>query len=116
LLVVIARAVAQAAPLIVMDEPTASLDFGNQVLVLSEVRRLAARGTGVILATHDPDHAFAIASRVALIRNGRFEDDERLCARQAERQLEPLSQEDVTWAGRALELWRTTALPSGSRQ
>jgi iron complex transport system ATP-binding protein len=69
-LIIVARAIAQAAPLIVMDEPTASLDFGNQVTVLTEVRRMAARGAGVILSTHDPDHAFAIASRVALMRDG----------------------------------------------
>ena len=36
-LVLIARALAQDAPAIVMDEPTASLDFGNQVLVLAEI-------------------------------------------------------------------------------
>ncbi len=69
-LVMIARAVAQAAPLIVMDEPTASLDFGNQVVVLRQIKRLAESGTGVILSTHDPDHAFAIADRVILMRDG----------------------------------------------
>ncbi|MGH6816437.1 MAG: ABC transporter ATP-binding protein [Hyphomicrobiaceae bacterium] len=69
-LVVVARAIAQAAPLIVMDEPTASLDFGNQVVVLSEVKRLAGRGTGIVLSTHDPDHAFAVATRVILMRDG----------------------------------------------
>lgn len=69
-LVVVARAIAQAAPLIVMDEPTASLDFGNQVVVLSEVRRLAGRGVGIVLSTHDPDHAFAVAHRVALLHEG----------------------------------------------
>ena len=69
-LVVVARAIAQAAPLIVMDEPTASLDFGNQVAVLGEIRKLAARGAGVILSTHDPDQAFAVASRVALMQDG----------------------------------------------
>lgn len=69
-LVLVARAVAQAAPLIVMDEPTASLDFGNQVVVLSQVRQLAERGAGIVLSTHDPDHAFAIGKRVALMKNG----------------------------------------------
>jgi iron complex transport system ATP-binding protein len=69
-LVMIARALAQAAPLIVMDEPTASLDFGNQVTVLSSVRRVADRGVGVILSTHDPDHAFSVATQVALMREG----------------------------------------------
>jgi iron complex transport system ATP-binding protein len=69
-LALIARALAQAAPLIVMDEPTASLDFGNQALVLREVRALAARGYGIVLSTHDPDHAFACATRVALLHDG----------------------------------------------
>lgn len=46
------------------------IDFGNQVLVLAETRKLAARGTGVILSTHDPDQAFAVASRVALMQDG----------------------------------------------
>ena len=70
-LVMIARALAQAAPLIVMDEPTASLDFGNQVVVLKAIRTLAARGVGIILSTHDPDHAFVVASTVALMKVGR---------------------------------------------
>ncbi len=69
-LVIVARAMAQAAPLIVMDEPTASLDFGNQVAVLAEIRKLAARGSGIVLSTHDPDQAFAVASRVALMQDG----------------------------------------------
>jgi iron complex transport system ATP-binding protein len=56
--------------LIVMDEPTASLDFGNQVRVMREIKRLASRGVGVVLSTHDPDHAFAAAGRVALMRDG----------------------------------------------
>lgn len=71
-LVLIARALAQAAPAIVLDEPTASLDFGNQVLVLKQMRRLAERGLGVVLSTHDPDHAFGIADRVAFLHQGRM--------------------------------------------
>jgi iron complex transport system ATP-binding protein len=71
-LVLVARALAQDAPAIVMDEPTASLDFGNQVVVLSEVRRLAARGLAVLLSTHDPDHAFSIGHRVVLLDAGRL--------------------------------------------
>jgi iron complex transport system ATP-binding protein len=71
-LALVARALAQDAPAIVMDEPTASLDFGNQVVVLSEIRRLAARGLAVVLSTHDPDHAFSIGDRVALLDGGRL--------------------------------------------
>ena len=69
-LVLIARALAQEAPILVMDEPTASLDFGNQTLVLSRIRALAAEGYGVLLSTHDPDHALLVAGRVAIIAEG----------------------------------------------
>jgi iron complex transport system ATP-binding protein len=55
-----------------MDEPTASLDFGNQTLVLSHVRALARRGIAVVLSTHDPDHAFFCADRAALLKDGRL--------------------------------------------
>ncbi len=69
-LALIARALAQETPLLVMDEPTASLDFGNQALVLREIRRLLGKGFGIVLSTHDPDHAFACATRVALLHDG----------------------------------------------
>ena len=73
-LVLIARALAQEAPLIVMDEPTASLDFGNQAQVLTEIAGLVhgAGGQGVILSTHDPDQALALGARVALMQDGRI--------------------------------------------
>jgi iron complex transport system ATP-binding protein len=74
-LVLIARALAQEAPLIVMDEPTASLDFGNQAQVLAQITALvhgaAREGHGVILSTHDPDQAFALGARVLLMKDGR---------------------------------------------
>lgn len=69
-LTLIARALAQDAPIIVMDEPTASLDFGNQVKVLQSVRRLSQRGLGIILSTHNPDHALACASQVLVLADG----------------------------------------------
>jgi iron complex transport system ATP-binding protein len=58
-----------------MDEPTANLDLGNQVRVLDTIRALAATGAGVILATHDPDQAFVVADRVALLHGGRLVAD-----------------------------------------
>ena len=70
-LVLVARALAQQAPFIVLDEPTASLDFGNQLVVLDQVRRLAEGGKGVIMSTHDPDHAFACGTRVLAMKEGR---------------------------------------------
>lgn len=72
-LALVARALAQDAATLVMDEPTASLDFGNQVLVLSQVNALARSGLSIVLSTHDPDHAFACADRVAILANGKIE-------------------------------------------
>lgn len=69
-LVMIARALAQGARALVLDEPTASLDFGNQVRVLREIRRLAAEGYAVVFSTHDPSQAFLAASRVLLLAHG----------------------------------------------
>ena len=70
-LALIARALAQETPLIVMDEPTASLDFGNQVLVLRQVKKLAAAGLGIILSTHNPDHVFICGTSVIAMEAGR---------------------------------------------
>lgn len=71
-LVLIARALAQGSPVLVMDEPTASLDFGNQALVLTEIAGLAGDGLTVVLSTHDPDHALAIGTQVVLLHEGRI--------------------------------------------
>ncbi len=71
-LALIARALAGEPRLLVMDEPTANLDFGNQIRVLSQIRRLSGRGIAVVLSTHDPAHAFLCADRVAALHEGRF--------------------------------------------
>jgi iron complex transport system ATP-binding protein len=71
-LVLIARALAQEPRLLVMDEPTASLDFGNQLRVLDQISALAKRGMAVVLSTHDPDHVFLCGDRAALLRDGRL--------------------------------------------
>ena len=66
----IARALAQEPAYVVLDEPTASLDFGNQGRVMQEIRRLAAEGLGVLFTTHDPNQALRHADRVMMIRDG----------------------------------------------
>lgn len=71
-LTLIARALAQEARVVVMDEPTANLDFGNQVRVLEHIQALAEAGMGVLLSTHDPDQAFECADRVAMLHEGRL--------------------------------------------
>lgn len=72
-LVLLARALAQQPALLVMDEPTANLDFGNQISVLDHARALAKQiGLGVVIATHDPNQALAYGAKVALLgRDGR---------------------------------------------
>ena len=69
-LVLIARALTQEPELLIMDEPTASLDFGNQQLVLSRMKSLARAGMAVIMVTHDPDHALYCADRVVVMQEG----------------------------------------------
>jgi iron complex transport system ATP-binding protein len=71
-LALIARALATEAGYLVMDEPTANLDYGNQARVLEEVARLKEEGIGVLVSTHHPEHAFRIATRVLLLAKGRL--------------------------------------------
>ena len=66
-LVMIARALASEASIILLDEPTASLDFGNQFLILDELARLKQRGVSVLFTTHNPDQALRIADRTLTI-------------------------------------------------
>ena len=71
-LVLIARALVQECRTMIMDEPTASLDLGNRVRVLSQLRRLASEGVSAIIATHEPDHALAIADHAFLLSQGKL--------------------------------------------
>lgn len=69
-LTLIARALAQDPHILVLDEPTASLDLGNQVRVLEQLLTLARSGRALLFASHDPDHAFACADRALVLHNG----------------------------------------------
>ena len=67
-LVMIARALAQQPKMLVLDEPTAALDYGNVVRVIDKVRSLAKMGYAVVMTTHSPDHAFMCQSKVLLLQ------------------------------------------------
>jgi iron complex transport system ATP-binding protein len=69
--VVLARALAQETPLLLLDEPTANLDIGHQVVIAGLVRRLAAeRGVGVLAALHDLTLASLYCDRLVLLAEG----------------------------------------------
>ena len=70
-LVLIARALVQKAPVLMLDEPTASLDFGNQLLVLEQARSLAREGYTVIQTTHHPEQSYMYSDRILAIQEGR---------------------------------------------
>ena len=70
-LVYIARALAQQAKTLLMDEPTSSLDYGNQLAVLSVVKELTKDGYTVLLSTHNPQHALWYANEILALSGGR---------------------------------------------
>lgn len=69
-LVIIARSVAQQSKIIIMDEPCASLDYGNQVMVLEMIKKLSTEGLLIIQATHDPNHALQYGDHVMILQQG----------------------------------------------
>lgn len=71
-LILFARAVAQEAEILLLDEPTSHLDFGNQARILKLIRSLADKGLSVVMTTHFPDHAFEISETTCLLSGGKL--------------------------------------------
>ena len=70
-LVLIARALAQETPILILDEPTSHLDFRNQILILTKVREIARRrGLTVLMTLHDPNLAMLFSDDVVMINEG----------------------------------------------
>ena len=70
-IVAIARAVDLSAKVLILDEPTASLDAHEVDVLFRTLRRLKERGLGIVFITHFLDQVYAIADRITVLRNGR---------------------------------------------
>ncbi len=69
-LVLIARALAQQSPVLLMDEPTANLDYGNQLRVLSRIRALAEDGYTIVQSTHNPEQSYFFSHEILAMADG----------------------------------------------
>lgn len=101
-LVMLARALAQQPQILIMDEPTASLDFANQILVLEHIQQLRDRGLAILVSTHQPEHALRIADTLALFKQGTLlamGPSAQLGSAEQIAQLYDLSVEQVTASG-----------------
>ena len=74
-MVEIVKAISFNSKILVMDEPTSSLDYGNQLRVLERVRLLARQGYTVLLSTHDPQHALRFSQKVLALSGGQVAAD-----------------------------------------
>ena len=65
--VAIARVITQQPQIILLDEPTAHLDYGNQYRVVQMVKELSKEGYALLMTTHNPDHAIILDGKVAIL-------------------------------------------------
>lgn len=68
----IARALVQQAKILIMDEPTANLDYGNQTRVMERICALVRQDYLIMLSTHNPEHALLYADQVMALQQGRL--------------------------------------------
>jgi iron complex transport system ATP-binding protein len=71
-LVFFARVIAQQPQILLLDEPTSHLDFGNQLKTLNIISKLSQEGIAIVMTSHYPDHAFISANKVALMKDQGF--------------------------------------------
>ncbi len=69
-LVLIARALATGAQILLFDEPTSNLDWGNQIKVLRTIKRLTEEGCTAIVSTHNLEQALNYSDRIILLEKG----------------------------------------------
>lgn len=71
-LTLLARALCQDAPVLVLDEPTSALDFKNQLLVWELLGQLREEGRTVVACTHDPNHVAWFCDEAVILRQGKI--------------------------------------------
>ncbi|MBX7490301.1 ABC transporter ATP-binding protein [Helicobacter turcicus] len=69
-LTLIARSLAQNAPIMILDEPTSALDFHNQISIWRILKKVSNLGKLVIACSHDPNHLLWFANRTLVLKNG----------------------------------------------
>lgn len=69
-MVLFAAAIVQEPEVLLLDEPTSHLDFGNQIKVLKIIKDLSDNGISIIMTTHAPEQAFLVGGHVAIMKNG----------------------------------------------
>ncbi|MGL6298596.1 MAG: ABC transporter ATP-binding protein [Methanobacteriaceae archaeon] len=73
-LVFLARILAQQPQVLILDEPTSHLDFGNQIRTMKIIENLSKTGLAIIMTSHFPDHSFIAGNKVAILKNKSFID------------------------------------------
>ena len=73
-MVFLARVLCQKPDILILDEPTSHLDFGNQIKLLEIIDNLAKTGLSIIMSSHFPDHAFLSSTKVAIMKDKKFID------------------------------------------
>ncbi len=71
-LVFFARVITQEPSILLLDEPTSHLDFGNQLKTLNIISQLSKEGISIVMTSHYPDHAFISSNKVALMKDHKF--------------------------------------------
>ena len=74
-IVLIACALIQSTPVILLDEPTSALDIKNQHLVLSTLKEIISEGKTIILSSHNPNHSLYLNSNAILINKGIIKEE-----------------------------------------